>query len=195
MQEEHGFDGRAGVTAENVGEVAGAEFCGADRGRQRGPPGGFIFSMMKTHSPKEPRIAEDERLFRLRQDQVIVLLGTESARLRAQGSAHPEMQTEPVVTGKFEEHLLAARGRAEEAGAGEAAADSCGIAVAEDALLWVQLDCADLCAEPGVPLFAIIFDLGQLGHGGSLEVDFRAAIGERLPAVEFACYSSPAWKK
>jgi hypothetical protein len=30
----------------------------------------------------------------------------------------------------------------------------------------MQLDAADPSAQAGVPLAAVVFDLGQLGHGG-----------------------------
>lgn len=65
--------------------------------------------MMKTHSSKETRIAENKSLLRLLQDEVIVFLRAESGWLRPQLAAHPKMDPNPISGGKFEQHLLPSR--------------------------------------------------------------------------------------
>ena len=70
--------------------------------------------MMKSHSSKESGIAENKSLLRLLQDEVIVLLGTEPGWLRPQFPAHPEMDSNPIPGGKFEEHLLPSCKRTQE---------------------------------------------------------------------------------
>ena len=45
--------------------------------------------MMKSHSSKEARIAQNKSLLRLVQDEVIVLSRAESGWLRPQFTAHP----------------------------------------------------------------------------------------------------------
>ena len=65
--------------------------------------------MMKSHSSKETRIAENKSLLRLLQDEVIVFLRAESGWLRPQFAAHPEMDPNPIPGGKFEQHLLPSR--------------------------------------------------------------------------------------
>ncbi len=73
---------------------------------------------MEFHAPKEPRIAEDKRLLLLLQDKVIVLGWPKVCRLRAERSAHSEMQAHPITAREFEEHLLAAGGGTEQPAAG-----------------------------------------------------------------------------
>ncbi len=74
--------------------------------------------MMKSHSPKETRIAENKRLPPLLQDEVIVFLRAESGWLRPQLSGHSQMNSDPVPAGKFEKHLLATRAGTQEAASG-----------------------------------------------------------------------------
>ncbi len=122
---------------------------------------------MEFYPTEQSRIAEDERAFRLLQDKMIVFLWSEISGLNSQGAAHAKMEAEPTSAVKLEEHLFAARGGTEEATTAKAASNFSRIGTTKDALLRVQLDGDDPYAEPGVPLFAIKFDLGQLGHGRS----------------------------
>ena len=94
------------------------ESAGGDIGSARPPPLRLGPAMMKSHSPKETRIAENKGLPLLLQDEVIVLLGTKSGWLRPQLSRHPQVDSDPVPAGKFEKHLLAPRARAQEAASG-----------------------------------------------------------------------------
>lgn len=109
LQQKDRFDWRPAMTLQEIRHVACAKIIGANI-RRGAPPRGRICSMIESHAPKEPRITEDERAFRLPQEKVIVFLGPEIRSLDAQGSAHPKVQAEPIVAGKAEEHLLAARG-------------------------------------------------------------------------------------
>jgi hypothetical protein len=70
--------------------------------------------MMKSDSSKETRVPEDKSLLRLLQDKMIMSLGMEAGSFRAQFAAHPEMNSDPIPAGKFEEDLLAASARAQE---------------------------------------------------------------------------------
>ena len=58
--------------------------------------------MMKSHSSKKTRIAENKSLLRLLQDEVIVFLRAESGSLGPQFAAHPEMDPNPIPGGKFQ---------------------------------------------------------------------------------------------
>ena len=71
--------------------------------------------MMKSHAAEEACVTEDESVTRLLQDEMIVLFGPESGGLGPHLSAHAEVKADPIAAGKFEEHLLAARVRAQEA--------------------------------------------------------------------------------
>ena len=74
--------------------------------------------MMESHAAEEACVAENESVTGLLQDEVIVLFGAESGGLGPQLPAHAEVKADPIIAGKFEEHLLAARVRAQKALAG-----------------------------------------------------------------------------
>lgn len=65
--------------------------------------------MMKPHSSEEAGIAENKSLLPLLQDKVIVSLRAESGWLAPQPAAHPEMDSNPIPGGEFEQHLLPSR--------------------------------------------------------------------------------------
>ena len=71
--------------------------------------------MMESHAAEEACVPEDESVTGLLQDEVIVLSGPESGRFSAHLPAHAEVKADPITAGKFEEHLLAARVRTQEA--------------------------------------------------------------------------------
>jgi len=83
------------------------EFVGGDIGPSGSPPGRLGSAMMKSHSSKQTRIAQNEGLSRLLQDKMIVFLRAKTGRLRAQFAAHAEMDPNPISAGELEEHLLA----------------------------------------------------------------------------------------
>ena len=70
--------------------------------------------MMKSHSSKETGILENKSLLRLLQDEMIVFPRVESGWLGPQFPAHPEMDSNPIPGGKFEEHLLPSCKRTQE---------------------------------------------------------------------------------
>lgn len=74
--------------------------------------------MMKTHTPEEARVAENERTLRLAQNKVVMFFGLESWRLRPQLSGHAEMNADPVPAREFEKHLLSPRERTEKTASG-----------------------------------------------------------------------------
>jgi hypothetical protein len=62
--------------------------------------------MMKSHSSKETGIAKNKSPARLLQDKVIVFSWAEFGWLGPQFPTHPEMDSNPISGGKFEQHLL-----------------------------------------------------------------------------------------
>jgi hypothetical protein len=164
-------------------ERAFAEVARMDLGRDRSPPRRSLFAVMETDAPKLPGIAKDERAFRLAQDEVIVHAWIEACGFGAQIAAHSEVKTEPIVPGEHEEHLFPACLGAKEFLPNETAPQRARVGAAEDPLFCVQLHRENLVAEPRIPAFARIFDLGQFGHG------------RRLERALAPCYSWRAWKK
>lgn len=119
---------------------------------------------MKSHSPKEPRIAENQRLPPLLQDEMIMFLWLESGRLRPQFAAHPQMDPNPIPGREFEQHLFPSGRGTQEAAAGQLPHDSSRIGLAEDSFSRVELHSDNLLAEAGFPLFSEEFHLGQFRH-------------------------------
>lgn len=62
---------------------------------------------MKPEPPELARIVEDQCAPALVQDEVIVFAGLEAGWCHAQSPGHAEMDAEPELFGKTEEHLLA----------------------------------------------------------------------------------------
>ena len=72
------------------------------------PPRRFISFMMKADVTKLARIGEDERALLLVQHEMIVFTRSKIARFDVRFAGHAEMNAEPVVAGKFEQHLFSA---------------------------------------------------------------------------------------
>jgi len=85
-------------------------------------------------------------------------------RLNINLSSHAEMNSKPIVSGKFEHHSFSARVRTEKLRADQSLLKLGDVLAAEDAVPRVQAKIDNLRAEPGIPLFAKPFDLSQLRH-------------------------------
>jgi hypothetical protein len=138
---------------------------------------------MKTHPPELTRIAQNESPLFLREKKVIVLRGAEAGGFEAQLTAHAEVNAEPVAILELKEQLLPARFRAEQFLPNEMALERAHVGSAKNPLLSMQMEGENPGAQPWVPAFAKILDLGQLRHG------------RRLDRPEAPCYPWPAWKK
>jgi hypothetical protein len=147
------------------------------------PPVRWGFAVVKTNAAKLPRITEDERAFSLREAKVVVLPKAKTGRLRPQCSAHSEMNAEPGISRKDEEHLLSLGLGSQQFLADKAALQRTGVHPAKNALLAMQLDAQNRAAEAWIPASAKIFHLTQLWHG------------RRLDRPLAPCYSWPEWKK
>lgn len=128
-----------------------------------------------TNPPELPRIAENQRTLALLEHKVIVFPGAEICRLDPELAGHAEMDSDPVITREDEEHLLPAGFGAEEFLPNEATLERPDVAPTEDPFLAMELDCGDDLADAGVPLFAKIFDLGELRHGAEIR-SVRASV-------------------
>ena len=74
------------------------------------------------------------------------------------------MQAEPEIFGEPEEHLFAGGFGSNKRLAGEFGKKGEAVA-AEDALFAVEMDAEDFGVEAGIPLAAVVIDLGEFGHG------------------------------
>ena len=164
LEQQNGLDRRPRVPIEERVQKLAIKLVGRDVGSSRPPPGRLGPAVMKSHSSKKTRIAEDEGLLRLLQDEVIVFLRAKSGRLRPQFAAHPEMDPNPIPGGKFEQHLFPTRRGTQETAARQLLHDSSRIGSAKDPFSRMELHRDDLLAEAAVPLLSEKFHLGQFRH-------------------------------
>ena len=139
--------------------------------------------MVETDESELPRIAENKRTVLLAKDEVIVFAGLKICGLDPQFSAHSKVNPKPVPARQGEEHLLAARGGAEQFLPNELTFDRSRLRLAEDAFFAVQLHRHNPFSEAGVPAFAKIFHLREFWHG------------LRLDRSRAPCYPWRAWKR
>lgn len=83
MHQEDGFDWRVSVTREKCVNKTVVETGLGQLRRFAAHPFGGQFAVVKTHAPKLPRVAEDERAFLLTKHNVVVLVRPEIRRLDA----------------------------------------------------------------------------------------------------------------
>jgi hypothetical protein len=164
LKQQDSLDWRPRVAIEERVQKPAIKLVGRDVGSSRAPPRRLGPAVMKSHSSKKTRIAENKNLSRLSQDEVIVFLRTESGRLRPQFAAHPEMDPNPIPGGKFEQHLFPSRGGTQKTAAGQLVHDSSRIAPAKDSFSRMKLNRDDSLAASAVPLLSEKFHLGQFRH-------------------------------
>lgn len=85
------------------------ELFGADVWSAGAPPFRRRFAAMKSDATEQPGVAKNERALRLMQHKVIVLLRLKTSGLDTQLARHPEMNSDPIAAGEFEEHLFSQR--------------------------------------------------------------------------------------
>jgi len=142
------------------------ERCRCNVGCAGAPPIRRKFAVMKSDATEKPRVAENERAFRLVENEMVVFLGSEPGQFDAQFSSHAEVNADPVAAGKFEKHLFSPRFRAEKTRTGNLADERVRVRTAKDAFPRVELHAQDLLTQTGIPLPAKIFHLRQFGHSG-----------------------------
>jgi hypothetical protein len=120
--------------------------------------------MMKSNSPKETGIAQDQRLPCLLQDEMVVFLRAEHRWLGAQFAAHAEMDPNPISPGEFEQHLLPSRQGTQETATAQTAHDFPRVAPAKNPFTRMEVHREDFLAQAAVPLLSKEFHLGQFRH-------------------------------
>jgi hypothetical protein len=164
LHQKDGFEWRFPMSIQELVDKFLVELAGNNFGSAAFPPIRFMGAVMKTDATKLARVGEHKRAFALKQNEMIVFPGSMIRGRDPNLAGHAEMNSKPVVSGKFEEHPFAPRKRAEKFRADQALLELAYVAAAKDAVSCVQAKTDNLRAAPGVPLFAKPFDFGQLGH-------------------------------
>ena len=95
---------------------------------------------------------------------MIVLRRLELWRRDLNPAGHSEMDAEPIVAGKLEEHAFTAAIGTEIFRVDQSVAQVASLGLAKDAIPRMQCNIDNHVAAAGVPLFAIPVDFGELGH-------------------------------
>ena len=95
---------------------------------------------------------------------MVVCFRFERSGFNAQSATHSEVNSEPVVAGKFKEHLFSVRARTKEFLPRNLSFEHRHVRAAEDSFFAVQLHCDDDVAQSRIPAFTKVLHLGQLWH-------------------------------
>ena len=121
--------------------------------------------MVEEDAPEQSRVAEDEGLVALTEEEVIVIAGDEGGGFVAEFAGHAEVESEPGVLRETEEHLFAARFGGEKFCAGQKAEQGWEVVATKDSFVGVQVDFEDRVAEADIPAAAEVFYFGEFRHG------------------------------
>ena len=130
----------------------------------RRPPVWLALSMMKSNATKLPRIAKNEGLACLFENEMIMFLCAKTGFLDAHFSGHAKMQPEQIIARKFEEHSLSARFRTQQNAIRQMPNECFRVGSAKDPFPRMELYRANVATNTGIPFPPEIFHFGQLGH-------------------------------
>jgi len=175
LHQERGLYGGGAMAAKERFHVRQCELR-IEQGRwQLGPPRRCRFAEVEEDASELARVVEDQGVFGEVQDEMVVfcrriwgLVGTRPSRFCGNGfelAGHAEVDSEPGVFGKAEEHLFAVGLGIKQLRASERGAEFGDINPAQNAFFRMQMDGNDPLVASRFPLFAVIFDFGQFGHG------------------------------
>jgi len=119
---------------------------------------------MKSNAAKLPGIGKNQRAGCLVKNKMIMRGRFVVGFFRAQLAGHSQVQAEPKVIRKSEQHLFAMRLGACQRGSWKRPPQKADIRPAKDPCLGVQFYSEDFVPCSGVPLFAIVFDFGKFRH-------------------------------
>ena len=109
-------------------------------------------------------VVEDEGAIFLVEDEMVVLGWGVLRGGDGELAGHAEVQAEPEIVGETKEHLFAGGFGGHEFLTGEFGKKG-EIVAAKDAFFAMKMDAKDFGVEAGVPLAAVVIDLGEFGHG------------------------------
>ena len=118
------------------------------------------------------RVVKNKREIFLIEDEVVVPGGNMIGGRDAQFAGHAEVQPEPEILGETEEHLFSGGFGADKFLAGEFRKKS-EVIGAEDAFFAVDMDAENFGIQAGIPLAAVVIDLGEFGHVAVLNADLE----------------------
>ena len=108
LHEQNGFDRRFPMSIQELAQESLIEFARLDFGRIAFPPIRFVGAVMEPNATELARVGEEEHAIALMQSEMVVLGRAISRRFDADLASHSEMNAEPIVARKFEEHSFAA---------------------------------------------------------------------------------------
>jgi hypothetical protein len=167
LQKQHGLDRSGAMAAEECFHDGKGKLPGEQGRRQTPPPRRRGAPAVKKHAAELARIAENKTSFGEAQDQVVVPGRSERDGAGQDGpefARHAEVNSHPGVVGKAKEHLFAAGLRMQEPGAGESLPQDFRVDRAKNSVRGVKMDGGNCLSSSHVPLFAKVFQFGQLGH-------------------------------
>ncbi len=170
LHEEDGFDRGLLAAGEEGGDGVLGKIRSGDLRRQGGPPVRVRLAGTEQDAAKEAEVGEDERDGFFVKDEVVVFGGLKVGGGGVELAGHAQMDAERGGA-EAKEHLLAVRGGAEELRAGESLFHRGQVDPAKEAGFRMAGDAEDFAADPGVPLLAEIFHLGEFRHGGTVGGD------------------------
>ncbi len=104
---------------------------------------------------------------------MVILAGLKISRLNTRFPGHSKMNAEVLILRESEEHLFSVTLRTNQRFANNPFAQPSFVQVAEYVFARVQLNRGHLVSATDIPLIAVPFDLGQLGHGRRLLCNLR----------------------
>jgi hypothetical protein len=113
LHQQNGFDWRFPMSIQELIDEFLVERARIDFRNIAFPPIGFVSAVMKPDTTKLAGIGENQSAFALKKYEMVVLGWSIICRFDPDFAGHSEMNAEPVVPGKFEEHAFPARMRAE----------------------------------------------------------------------------------
>jgi hypothetical protein len=164
LHEEDGLDRRAAMTRQKLLQRRAGELPGEDLGGTVEPPRRLSFPAMKQDPAELARVAQDQAVPALPQNQMIVFERDRRGSLDPQLSRHAQMNAQPAALGKAEEQLFAVGLGTQQSRAAQRLPEGRNIRPAKDFLFVVQLHGKNLLPQTPPPLLAEKLDFGQFRH-------------------------------
>jgi hypothetical protein len=120
---------------------------------------------------EEAGILKDEGAVRRVENQMVVFAGDMMRGFRGKFSRHAEVDSQPNLRAKAEQHLFAVGLAGNHSSPRQPAKEFLGGGAAEHPLAGMKMDAEDLFSPPGKPAAAEIKDLGEFRHNPKLRAD------------------------
>lgn len=178
------FDRIFSMPVQKLAHPFQGELAREDRGRQCPPPDGKRRLAIQPNTAELPRIAENQALIPLCQDEMVMAAGEISGGFNAKTAGHAEMHAKPEIFGELKEHLFSMRLRTNERGFDQDLRSEPPPGIAKNPASPVRGNSRDFGSDSRIPLPPIVIHLRQFRHGSRLRVNGEAAILECAPPME-----------